>query len=263
MSTLSQEDIQLLVGARLREELTSAGMGVTEAAQICDVARNTVYAWFDSGGISAWQLSLLVGRGLDGHFILTGERRKAALQVEFSSEDIAYQMDEADFAEIRERAQKYATERLTVDAAVELVRSGAYVWVPYYDIPLAGGHGREFFGAPTKWNFYRREYFDGRPDLSVIDLAEFPMTGRSQYPELQPKDTVMVDRSQTTPVGDMYALRQDTLLMVKYLQVLPNGNLQATSKQADEFPPFEIARADLESGHSEVIGRVVRQGRDR
>jgi hypothetical protein len=262
LSTLSQEDTQLLVGARLREELSAVGMGVTEAAQICEVARNTVYAWFESGGISAWQLSLLVGKGLDGHFILTGEKRKAALQVDFSSEDIAYQLDEAEFVEIRERAQKYASERLTIDAAVELVRSGAYVWVPYYDVPLAGGHGHEWLGKPAKWNFYRREYFDGRPDLSIIDLAEFPSTGRSMSPVLQPKDTLMVDRSQTVPTGDIYALRQDTLLMVKYLQVLPSGNIQATSKQADEFPPFEITKADLESGHAEVIGRVVRQGRD-
>nr|WP_158608539.1 helix-turn-helix domain-containing protein [Stagnimonas aquatica] len=209
-------------------------------------------------------MQVALERGVSLDYLILGRGTWPPQEVDLRDEDVAWTLTRGDFAEIASRARKYASESLSVEAALDLVRSGAYVWVPYYDIPLAGGAGREFLTTPKKWNFYRREYFDGRPELSIIDLAEFPVAGISMYPELQAKDTVMVDRSKkTVGEGDMYALRTDSLLMVKYLQMLPNGRIQATSKLSEEFPPFEIIPADLESGHSEIIGRVVRQGRDR
>lgn len=246
------------------------GCGVTETAQIAQVTRNTVYTWFESGGITGWQLQLLHARGFDAAYIVTGVRgvgASAALpKFDMSSEDVAFQMgrpnSEALAYELAERQAKYGVQ-LSVEEAVDLVRNGVYVWVPFYDLKLSGGAGAEFFETPSKWNFYRRDYIESR-GLNPADLCEMSVVGTSMWPELQGKDTTMLDRASTRiDGGDIYALRVGSTLYVKFLQELPNGDVMVSSKQALEYPSFIVPAADFESKHAEVIGRVCRNARDR
>lgn len=182
-----------------------------------------------------------------------------------SSEDIAYSMPPSLRHEIRERAEKWGVS-LSLDEAVELVREGIYVWVPYYDLPLSGGGGAEVLDQPPKqWNFYTRQYIANERGLNGANLAEFPVRGHSMVPELHDRDTVMVDRSRTEIIGvDLFALRVGSQFFVKYLECLPDDSVRASSANEEgSYKPFIIPAADFESGHAKVIGRVMRKGQDR
>ena len=142
----------------------------------------------------------------------------------------------------------------------------AYAEIPFYDVTVAAGHGRMLTDddlKPAEKNHYRKTYLKKR-GLSASALIELVVSGDSMEDELRDGDTVLVDTSdKRVRGGSIFVFRQGDDLLVKYLQALPGDRIQVTSENGDAFPPYVIERTDLESGDVQIIGRVVRQGRDR
>lgn len=232
----SQVELQAAVGSRLREEIERLG-GPSALAEALDVSRNTIYVWYTSGGIDAWQLQVLEEKGADVNYIVSGHRSE-------SVEALAF--------------------RATARVEGVIARFDDYVFVPYYDVPVSGGDGAAALDEPPKaFNAYRKNYLQKRALLGH-NLAEFPVKGYSMADELSNGDTVLVDRGITDIVGgDIYVIRQGDDLLVKFLQKLPGGDVQVISKNSEVYPPYVIKASAFESGEAAVIGRVVRQGRDR
>lgn len=231
---------------------------------VVKAGKTTIYNWFDSGLIPATELEALTAIGMDTTYVISGRRSKPVDGEHLSSEDIAYAMGSPQLqAEVIERGKKYGA-RLTVEEAVLLVRSGTYVWVPYYDLPLSAGGGAAVLNeAPKQWNFYTRSYIDSR-GLHAADLAEFPVRGVSMRGVLDPGSSVLLDRSNVTIVGvDIYAAALGNDLVVKFMERLPDGSVRVSSKASDEYPPFVISAQDFESGHAKIIGRCISHRVDR
>lgn len=139
---------------------------------------------------------------------------------------------------------------------------GDFVKVPFFDQPVAAGHGAAaLLAAPMRWNAWRREYL-ARRGLQADWLAEFTVENDSMEPELRGGDTVLVNMNdRAIRAGSIYVLRIGDDLVVKYLQRLPGERIQVSSAN-DAYPTYEISEAELDH-EVEIIGRVVRQGRDR
>ncbi len=138
-----------------------------------------------------------------------------------------------------------------------------YCWVPFYDIEVAGGGGAEVLDEePKSWNAWRVDYLLKR-GLDPAMLAEFSVTGYSMAPELNDGDTVLVDR-RVNKIGDedVYVMRMDNQLIVKYVRADPDGTLVLRSVNPD-WPTRMLKPSDYPDWPFGVIGRVVRQGRDR
>jgi phage repressor protein C with HTH and peptisase S24 domain len=128
--------------------------------------------------------------------------------------------------------------------------------VPRYNVQVAAGHGA-INGAEEQLQplAFRRDWLATRhlsPDMLVI----VDVSGNSMEPYLKDGDMVLVDRSQTTVTsGKTYVLRIDGHLLVKNLQLLPQGMVQVCSFNAG-FAPYQVDLSN-EALDMAVIGRVV------
>ena len=164
-------------------------------------------------------------------------------------------------------ARERALEEAAAKAAQPRLRNGLtpeYALIPFYDITVSGGFGAEVLDErPEKWNAWRSDYLSGR-GLDPNALAEFSVQGDSMSPELNNRDTVLVDRRvREVRAEDIYVLRIENALVVKYVRREPDGAYILRSVNAASHPERRVQPWDYPEGHVAVIGRVVRQGRDR
>ncbi len=89
-------------------------------------------------------------------------------------------------------------------------------------------------------------------NLGVIDAI-----GNSMEPRLREGDFILVDRGGADPLinAKMYVLRIGNELLVKNIQRLPGGRLEASSSNPD-YKPFML-EPDYEGQDIAIVGRVV------
>ena len=143
------------------------------------------------------------------------------------------------------------------------LRSGAYhaqkaleadlVMVRHLGIEAGAGPGR-FVVADAEYGAlaYRRDLLrEMGVNPEVAGLAT--VRGHSMNNLLHDGDTVLIDRSDVNiRSGRCYVFRLGDELLVKYLQRLPGGLVEAISENADVFKPFTITPDQ----DMELIGRV-------
>jgi phage repressor protein C with HTH and peptisase S24 domain len=134
--------------------------------------------------------------------------------------------------------------------------SDEFAAVSRYNIQVAAGHGA-INGIEEQLHplAFRRDWLATR-HLSPDKLVIVDVSGNSMEPYLKDGDMVLVDRSQTTVTsGKTYVLRIDGHLLVKNLQLLPQGMVQVCSFNAG-FAPYQVDLSN-EALDMAVIGRVV------
>lgn len=240
------------VGERLKDEVQRIG-GVSKAVEVVRASRATIYNWFDSGLIPATELQSLAGIGIDVIYVVTGVR---------SAEGLAG----AGYLRVTEAvmAGTFSKVRVIVAGQEHWVSPDDYRWIPVLNVRVRGGLGEAVQAENViGFNAYRREWL-AKKNLLEAQLSEVTVSGDSMHPELRAGDTVLVNHSENElQGGSIYVLRQGEDLIVKYLQKLPGNRIQVVSENGTAFPPFEIEPEAFESGEYEIVGRVVRQGRDR
>ena len=247
------------IGARLREEVEAVG-GQTVVANFLGVHRNTVYNWFTTAKVDAEQLVALAAKGVDVLYVLTGQRNVIDAQGQMLG--IASRTVDR-FANFVDSGAANRI-RVVVAGREHVVDPDHYRWVPVLNVRVSGGPGGTAFGENiVAFNAYRREWLD-KKGLHDAMLSEVTVTGESMSPELREGDTVLVNHSANELQGGaIYVIRQGEELLVKYLQLLPGGRIQVNSENSAAYPSYIIEPTDFESGECEIVGRVVRQGRDR
>jgi phage repressor protein C with HTH and peptisase S24 domain len=263
------------IALRLREEIDRLG-GISPVARQIGVHRNTVASWCQSGAVSTTDLNRLSAWGLDAHYVVFGRRVIQPLsRTTFPSPS---QLGLRSIEEMRPLGngglivkgtdEDGAPVEFEYPATTGKTESAAseFALIPYYDITAAAGHGRAILQDPEAASThlaYRHEWLHAR-NLTAGNLFEMSVAGDSMEPELRTGDTVLVDRSQKDIRGGaIYVLRVGDDLVIKYLQRLPGGRVQVSSENSDAYPSYEVTQQHFESGEVEVLGRVVRQGRDR
>lgn len=130
------------------------------------------------------------------------------------------------------------------------------VMIPRYDVRAAAGHGSVVHSEEQIGALAFRNDWLMRRGLKPQNLKLIDVVGDSMERVLSDGDLVLVDVSQTVVrSGKAYVIRMGEELLVKYLQRLPNGSLQAVSENKEAYPPFEISTAQLDD-QIQIVGRV-------
>lgn len=128
--------------------------------------------------------------------------------------------------------------------------------IPRYNVQAAAGHGAiNMMEEQLQPLAFRRDWLTAR-GLSPVSLAIVDVVGESMEPNLRDGDMVLIDRAQTeVSSGKTYVLRIDGHLLVKNLQLLPQGLIQVCSFNTG-FAAYQVDLSN-ESLDMAVIGRVV------
>lgn len=252
---MSSDEPQI-IGARLKEEVSKLG-GPTAVAEFLGVHRNTVQNWFTNGGVSAEPLAALAAKGMDVLYVLTGERNVMALQragLEASARSLNTFMDGLESGELFPKIRvSWMNKQFKVDP-------NDYRWVPVLNVKVSGGMGLEALSEHVvAFNGYRKDWLEKKGLLEAV-LSEVTVEGPSMEPVLRDGETVLVNHSANEiRGGDIYVIRINDDLVVKYLQQIPGDRLQVSSENSTAFRPYEISMDELGNG-VDIVGRVVPRG---
>lgn len=129
----------------------------------------------------------------------------------------------------------------------------SFAMVPKAETVLSAGGGAvvmsERVGEP---HAFRLAWLNQRV-TSVKNLVLMDVEGDSMLPTFKAGDTVLVDKGQRRILpGDIYAMRMDNSLVVKRLNILPNGRVRVISDNKELYPPETVYADEVH-----VIGRVI------
>jgi phage repressor protein C with HTH and peptisase S24 domain len=130
-----------------------------------------------------------------------------------------------------------------------------FVVIPRHDVTASAGAGvTNEHELQVKGLCFRRSWLTKR-NLQAGNLRVIDISGDSMAGKLSDGDQVLIDMSQTTPKsGFAYVLRQGSELLVKYVQLRPDGVLRVTSEN-QAYEPYDIDLSKTEDVL--VLGRVV------
>ncbi|HGM6502008.1 TPA: helix-turn-helix transcriptional regulator [Pseudomonas aeruginosa] len=132
------------------------------------------------------------------------------------------------------------------------------VEIPYFDeVEVAAGGGRvpDLELAKRKIRFPKATLREAAVDKSTSVCVN--VTGNSMEPLIADGAIIGVDLSVNTIVdGEIYALKHDDLLRVKFVYRLPGGGIRLRSYNRDEYPDEEYTKDQMREGGISVIGWV-------
>lgn len=208
-----------MFGSRIKELRLALSLSQEVLAEKLGVSRRTISGWeADDSSPNTVQLFALSELGFDVSYIVTGKS---------SSSGISDEYDE--FAKI-----------------------------PVYDVEVSAGHGAFFDSENVQYHMaYRRQWLKSR-NLNVNNLSVVVVRGDSMQPTLNDRESILVDRSSTTPKDGIYVVRSGDVLWVKRLQRMPNNQILLISDNT-HYPPITV---DLRDEDFQIIGRVVNSSRN-
>lgn len=135
-----------------------------------------------------------------------------------------------------------------------------YDFIIGYNVQAAAGNGIINHGSfPSRSLAFRKKWLRYR-QFSTKELVLIWAKGDSMYPTLQDNDTLVVHIMRKKPVdGRIYVIRKEEELLVKRIQLLPNG-LRLISDNKEMYAPVDITDTDLDN--FEVVGQVVHVAHD-
>lgn len=144
-----------------------------------------------------------------------------------------------------------------------------FLYIRRYDVQAAAGAGAQVLHEqPTDTLAFRADWIRQVIKAKPADLALIEVQGDSMDPTLKSGDTIMVRLLHSAHQLDdgIYVVSMDDNLLVKRLQMLPNGRFRVTSDN-EAYMPYEVGNAWLHSHKPAdadgigIVGRVVWSGR--
>lgn len=135
-----------------------------------------------------------------------------------------------------------------------------FALLPHYEVQASAGHGIVNYDSEKSMKFhaFRQDWLTSK-GLKAKDLMTLNVKGDSMFPTINDKDTIVVDKSQTTlNDGLIYVLRQGDDLLVKRVQRLLKGITLISDNSI--YAPMQVLSVDLEN--FSVIGQVVHIAHD-
>ncbi|WP_027705048.1 XRE family transcriptional regulator [Zymobacter palmae] len=197
------------LGERLKSERMRLGLSQTALGAACGVKKTTQINYEkDLTSPSAAYLTAAKGLGVDIWYVIEGE--------------------------VCKKQPGSSVEKVTM--------------VPLYDLEAAAGHGRIL----SQENIARMCSIDeellGQHGLRPELCAMLTVKGDSMEPTLQDGDTILVDRTQTTPDG-IFLIQMDDTLRVKRVQRAAGGAYilisDNTRYREELIPPTELNTISL------------------
>jgi phage repressor protein C with HTH and peptisase S24 domain len=136
-----------------------------------------------------------------------------------------------------------------------------YVLVPLYGVQGGAGEGATVHGEEVEDLLaFKREWITRELRTRPERLALIHVRGESMVPTLAPGDVILVERNHGATVSDgVYVIRMGEALLVKRVQLLPEGALMVTSDNP-AYQPFRVSLREPQADFA-IVGRVVWAGR--
>lgn len=149
---------------------------------------------------------------------------------------------------------------IAYNARGDKVDTDEFVFIPYYNVQAAAGHGLVPENEAPLYNLaFRLDWLQGHVTSNFEKLSAISVKGDSMEGVLNDGDTILINHTHTTPRDGLYVLRINDNLLVKRLQSMPGGIINVISAN-EAYPAFEINLNNMTDDVS-IIGRVEWFGR--
>lgn len=132
--------------------------------------------------------------------------------------------------------------------------------LPFYKVSASAGDGTLVESEEqTRLISFEPEWLNKEIGVNPNDVFLMLVEGDSMYPTLKNGAMIMVNRNLNGLSDGIYVMRHDHNLLVKRLQLLPDGIIKVKSDN-NMYEPWEINKKHLNGTDIELIGRVVWSG---
>ena len=143
---------------------------------------------------------------------------------------------------------------------VSLEKTNSQINLPFYAISASAGGGA-LVEVEEQANLisFEPEWLNKEIGVNPNDVFLMLVDGDSMYPTLKNGAMIMVNKHFNGLCDGVYVMRHEQNLLVKRLQMLPNGIIKVKSDNS-LYEPWEINKENLDGTDIEIIGRVVWSG---
>ena len=135
-----------------------------------------------------------------------------------------------------------------------------HINLPFYEVKASAGDGLLVEAErQTHLISFKPEWLNKEIGVNPNDVFLMLVDGDSMYPTLKNGAMIMVNKHFNGLSDGVYVMRHEQNLLVKRLQMLPNGIIKVKSDNA-LYEPWEINKENLDGTDIEIIGRVVWSG---
>lgn len=140
------------------------------------------------------------------------------------------------------------------------VKTDTRISLPFYEISASAGGGA-LVEVEEQANLisFEPEWLNKEIGVNANDVFLMLVDGDSMYPTLKNGAMIMVNKHFNGLSDGVYVMRHEQNLLVKRLQMLPNGIIKVKSDN-NLYEPWEINKENLDGTDIEIIGRVVWSG---
>jgi transcriptional regulator with XRE-family HTH domain len=135
-----------------------------------------------------------------------------------------------------------------------------HINLPFYKVKASAGDGVLVEAErQTHLISFKPEWLNKEIGVNANDVFLMLVDGDSMYPTLKNGAMIMVNKYFNGLSDGVYVMRHEQNLLVKRLQMLPNGIIKVKSDNA-LYEPWELHKENLDGTDIEIIGRVVWSG---
>ncbi|AAZ27002.1 putative transcriptional regulator [Colwellia psychrerythraea 34H] len=140
------------------------------------------------------------------------------------------------------------------------VKTDTRISLSFYEISASAGGGA-LVEVEEQANLisFEPEWLNKEIGVNANDVFLMLVDGDSMYPTLKNGAMIMVNKHFNGLSDGIYVMRHEQNLLVKRLQMLPNGIIKVKSDN-NLYEPWEINKENLDGTDIEIIGRVVWSG---
>ncbi len=150
------------------------------------------------------------------------------------------------------------SENLNIEPEVK--QKSGHINLPFYEVKASAGDGTLVESEEqTHLISFEPEWLNKEIGVNPNDVFLMLVEGDSMYPTLKNGAMIMVNRNLNGLSDGIYVMRHDHNLLVKRLQLLPDGIIKVKSDN-NMYEPWEINKKHLNGTDIELIGRVVWSG---
>ncbi len=135
-----------------------------------------------------------------------------------------------------------------------------HINLPFYEVKASAGDGLLVEAEKqTHLISFEPKWLNKEIGVNPNDVFLMLVEGDSMYPTLKNGGMIMVNKHFNGLSDGIYVIRHDHNLLVKRLQLLPDGIIKVKSDN-NMYEPWEINKKHLNGTDIELIGRVVWSG---
>ena len=161
---------------------------------------------------------------------------------------------------LHEHVLWFMTGKENLDMELDEKKKDSHINLPFYEVKASAGDGLLVESEKqTHLISFKPEWLNKEIGVNPNDVFLMLVEGDSMYPTLKNGAMIMVNKHFNGLSDGIYVMRHEQNLLVKRLQMLPNGIIKVKSDN-NVYEPWEINKENLDGTDMEIIGRVVWSG---